>query len=63
MIETARERQVREALARVRVSPDPKRHHPACLHRQAVTCTTLVECEHGFDVCPQCDPCTCGYVK
>ncbi len=60
MIETPRERQVREALAGVPVSPDPKRHDPNCAHRQAVTCTTPVECEHGFDVRPKCDPCTCG---
>ncbi len=21
---------------------------------------TIIECEHGYDVCPECDPCTCG---
>lgn len=24
-----------------------------------MTCPVAVECEHGFDVCPTCDPCTC----
>lgn len=34
--------------------PDPK-----CRFRVSSTCAVPVECEHGFDVCPTCDPCTC----
>lgn len=34
-------------------------HHEACLFRGAVTCAIGIECEHGYDVCPICDPCTC----
>jgi hypothetical protein len=34
-------------------------HHESCLFRLAVTCAISIECDHGFDVCPTCDPCTC----
>lgn len=38
-----------------------KRGHAVhCRFRLATTCTTPIECEHGYDVCPQCDPCTCS---
>jgi len=35
--------------------------HPdeSCKFRKSVTCAVGIECEHGFDVCPKCDPCTC----
>lgn len=32
---------------------------PDCKYRLAVTCHVALECEHGHDVCPHCDPCTC----
>jgi hypothetical protein len=35
-------------------------HKPDCQFRIAETCAIPVECEHGHDVCPICDPCTCG---
>lgn len=35
------------------------KHEPDCLYRKSVTCPVGVECEHGYDVCPICDPCTC----
>lgn len=57
---TPRERQVFAALAQLRVSPDPQRHMPDCPLRRAIECTTPIECDHGYDVCPKCDPCTCA---
>lgn len=39
---------------------DVKQHERLCRYRQAVETTTPIECdEHGYDVCPICDPCTC----
>jgi len=35
-------------------------HKRTCRFRIAETCAVGVECEHGYDVCPMCDPCTCG---
>jgi len=32
---------------------------PECGYRISVTCSVPIECPHGFDVCPECDPCTC----
>ncbi len=34
--------------------PDPK-----CRFRVALLWRVPIECQHGFDVCPDCDPCTC----
>lgn len=34
--------------------PDPK-----CRFRVSSTCAVPIECDHGYDVCPMCDPCTC----
>lgn len=34
-------------------------HVPDCKYRLAVCCAVGIECEHGYDVCPTCDPCTC----
>lgn len=36
-------------------------HVETCAMRRALSCGSLgVECEHGYDVCPSCDRCTCG---
>ncbi len=35
-----------------------ERHEEDCKYRKAVTCPVGIECEHGYDVCPKCDPCT-----
>ena len=35
-------------------------HKNDCRFRIAVLCAVGIECEHGYDVCPQCDACTCG---
>lgn len=41
---------------RIRVAhPNPK-----CRFRVSATCPVPVECDHGYDVCPECDPCTCA---
>jgi hypothetical protein len=37
-----------------------ERHAEDCKFRVSVTCPVGIECEHGYDVCPTCDPCTCG---
>ncbi len=34
-------------------------HHKNCAYARAVCCAVPIECEHGFDVCPKCDSCTC----
>ena len=34
-------------------------HAAWCRYRTAMTCAVGIECEHGRDVCPACDPCTC----
>lgn len=35
-------------------------HDKGCKFRFSATCAVPVECEHGYDVCPICDPCTCS---
>lgn len=35
------------------------KHLPTCRLFVSSTCSTPVECDHGFDVCPQCDKCVC----
>ena len=37
------------------------KHKPECRFLLAATCAVPIECEHGYDVCPKCDPCECGY--
>ena len=34
-------------------------HKEDCPFRIATCCAIPIECDHGYDVCPQCDPCTC----
>jgi hypothetical protein len=34
-------------------------HVEDCRFRRAITCAVPIECDHGRDVCPVCDPCTC----
>lgn len=36
-----------------------REHVEDCKYRRAVACPVAIECEHGYDVCPRCDPCTC----
>jgi hypothetical protein len=38
-------------------------HKKGCKYRTSMECPVGIECEHGFDVCPICDPCTCAEVK
>lgn len=38
---------------------DARKHDKGCAFRRALTCAVGIECEHGYDVCPICDPCTC----
>ncbi len=35
-------------------------HKEECKFRVATECAIAIECEHGYDVCPKCDPCTCA---
>lgn len=43
------------------VCTEARKHKPDCRFRIALTCAIPIECEeHKFDVCPTCDPCTCG---
>ncbi len=34
-------------------------HAVECKFRIAATGSVAIECDHGYDVCPICDPCTC----
>lgn len=38
---------------------NPLSHKKKCKFRIAATCAVAIECPHGYDACPQCDPCTC----
>ena len=38
-------------------------HEEGCKFRRAVVCAVAIECKHGYDVCPTCDPCTCKSPK
>ena len=38
-------------------------HKPTCKFRKAIACRVPIECKHGYDVCPICDPCTCRNKK
>lgn len=38
-------------------------HDKKCSFAIANRCAIPVECEHGYDVCPMCDPCTCPEKK
>lgn len=33
--------------------------NPKCRFRVSATCPIPIECDHGRDVCPECDPCDC----
>jgi len=37
-----------------------KEHEEGCRFRLAAACAVPIECDHGYDVCPQCDPCSCS---
>ncbi len=37
-------------------------HKEGCPYRRSATCSVPIECDHGYDVCPECDPCTCEAV-
>lgn len=34
-------------------------HRAGCNYRLAALSPVGVECDHGYDVCPTCDPCDC----
>ena len=44
----------------MKFSTDPNTHAEGCAFRKALVTSAGVACEHGFDVCPYCDPCGCG---
>jgi len=37
-------------------------HQPGCPLGSALG-PVAIECKHGFDVCPQCDPCLCEEIE
>lgn len=37
-----------------------KKHSAKCKMRIAATGAIAIECDHGYDCCPICDPCTCS---
>lgn len=40
-----------------------REHEEGCRYLGAMRCPVSIECQHGFDVCPKCDPCTCADVR
>jgi len=58
-----RAREAQEALHPVGVPRDsslhPMNHAPRCPMRLALETSVGIECRHGYDVCPECDPCEC----
>jgi hypothetical protein len=40
--------------------PVEKQHAEGCRYRTAACLSIELACEHGFQACPICDPCTCG---
>lgn len=36
-----------------------RQHKAKCQFRKALTCAVAIACDHGRDVCPICDACTC----
>lgn len=44
--------------SRAKLAP-PGQHQPRCRFRIAHLGAAGIECQHGFDACPVCDPCTC----
>lgn len=36
-------------------------HDATCRFRRAAELSIEVACPHGFQACPRCDPCDCGY--
>lgn len=38
-------------------------HDPRCRRHVAAAQPIGITCEHGAEVCDQCDPCTCSEVK
>lgn len=37
-----------------------KKHKRTCRYLRAAMLGIEIECEHGFQACPKCDPCDCG---
>jgi hypothetical protein len=43
------------------VCAQARRHQLTCKYRKAMTCAIGISCEeHGLEICPTCDPCSCG---
>ncbi len=38
-------------------------HRPTCRLRKSLLCPVAIECEHGKDVCPTCDACSCMWAS
>jgi hypothetical protein len=37
-----------------------REHKPGCRFLRAASLSVELECHHGFQACPICDPCDCG---
>jgi hypothetical protein len=37
-----------------------EKHMPDCRYLIAASLSVELVCEHGFQACPRCDPCSCG---
>lgn len=38
-----------------------KNHKERCRYRRAAVLSFEIPCDHGFQACKECDPCTCGF--
>jgi len=36
-----------------------ERHDPSCRFLRAASLSIELECTHGYQACPECDPCDC----
>jgi len=41
----------------------PELHDEGCQFKLAAGGTIPIACDHGYDACPICDPCTCPVKK
>lgn len=48
-----------DALQRRSIGTFAEGHKPHCHYLISVVGAAAIECEHGYDSCPVCDPCTC----
>jgi len=41
------------------VCAEKRKHKKKCRYRISISCPIGIPCDHGRDVCPECDACNC----